>query len=224
MHCFPMSVSQSLHSKFAVKTLGYPPKMLGFGVPQAAERVLDPILEPYDQNSYWYFYRVYGWETLSPWAFVCLDREYALAGHVADARPADAGLFFAPYRYTRFGAVPEPTVADYVPQVGVIIVSRKEGLRVAASRSPIFDAAWRALRCCDARRHWLVVLDPLPEEWLNAALPGDAARWLSRLADPETVAGRYKMKWGHSNAKLSSDLFPPPDEGWERVSSERSVF
>ena len=224
MHCFPLSVRLSRHAEFEVRTLGYPSRRLGFGVPMAAAPILDTILKPYEQNSFWYFYRVYGWEPHPPWAFVCLDREYGLAGHIAEARPDGAGLYFSPYRYTRFAAVPEPTMAEYVPQVGMIAVTSKTGLRRAASRSPIFDLAWQALRLRDARRHWLVVLDPLPEDWLKAVLPGDAARWLAREADPRTVEGRYGMKWGHSNARLASDLFPPPPEGWQRLSRERCLF
>lgn len=224
MRCLPMLTRLSTHSETAVKILGYPKKMLWFKASKAMEQALDPVLEPYDQNSYWYFNRIYSREPRFPWAFVCLDREYGLAGHIADARPADAGLYFAPYRYTHSAPIPPPTLEEYVPQVGTVVVTRKEGLKRAASRSPIFEAAWQALKHRDARRRWLVVLDPLPAEWLKAALPGDAERWLSRPADPEAVAGRYKLTRGHSNARLASDLFPPLSEGWERVSSERCIF
>ena len=175
-----MSVSRTTSSEFEVRTLGCPPKLLRFRVSQAAKRAMDRALKPYGQTlSFLFYLQSLNQQPVSPWAFVCLSCEYALAKHVAITRPNGGGLLSEAYTF--------PPPGDF-PQVGMIAIPCKAGLKRAASRSPIFRAAGQPLKHRDARRHWLVVLDPLPEEWLKTALPGDAERWVSRAA--ETLAGR----------------------------------
>lgn len=178
-----MRISRTTSSEFEVRTLCCPPKLLRFRVSQAAKRAMDRALKPYGQTlSFLFYLQSLTGSAVSPWAFVCLTREYALAKHVAITRPSGGGLLSEAYTF--------PPPGDF-PRVGMIGVPHKTGLKRAASRSPIFGAVWQALKHRDAGRHWLVVLDPSPEEWLKTALPGDAERWLSSPpADPETVAER----------------------------------
>ena len=224
MKCFSMVARVEACSDVAVQEFGYPARHLSFGISSRARSALDNVLEPYDQNGTWYLYRACGWEPRPPWAFVCLDREYDLAAHIAEARRPRDGIQFAPYRYTRFAPIPKPMPFDDVPKVGMLIVQRKAGLAATVRRSPLFAAMWDALRDRPARARWLVLLDPLPKDWLDQAIRKNAERWLARSPDPATIDGRYRMKWGHSNARLASDVFPPASEGFEIVSRERCLF
>lgn len=146
---------------------------LTYGLPEEAEDLLRPVLEPYQQSPAFYFDKLNFGRPPAPWAVVCLDREYALAGHVATARPSDAGINFSPYTQ-----VPKSVPPGFVPGVGTIVIAQKRGLETAAAKSPMFEMAWSALKDRPEDCHWLALLDPLPEPWLSTALSGDAERWL----------------------------------------------
>ena len=174
MRCFEIVIG-----KFAVSENGspfVPDDRLTYWLPDEAQKLLEPILGRYGQDPTWYFDRINFGRPPAPWALACLDREYAIAGHVATSRPFDAGIAFA--TYTR---VPNPMPDDFVPGVGVLTFKNKRGLERAAGTSPVFAAAWDALQQSSAERRWLVLLDPLPQEWLTQVLPNDRERWfLSR--------------------------------------------
>jgi hypothetical protein len=148
---------------------------LAFALPEEAEDLLTPIMKPYQQSPMFYFDLLNFGRPPAPWAIACLDRQYALAGHVATVRPADSGISFSPYR-----SVPSPLPADFTPEVGVIVFASKAGLERARGCSALFDAAWSALGSKEASRRWLLLLDAPPDPWLRQTLPGDAERWRTR--------------------------------------------
>lgn len=172
MRCFEILIAESAVSKDGGPFV--PDNRLTYGIPDEAEELLEPILGPYGQDPLWYFDKLNFGRPPAPWALACLDREYPIAGHVATSRPADAGIAFAPYNQ-----VPSPMPDDFVAGVGVLTFESKSGLERSADDSPLFAAAWNALRECSPERRWLMILDPLPQEWLNQVLPGDRERWLS---------------------------------------------
>lgn len=145
-----------------------------FWLPDEAEEILEPILAPYGQNPGWFFDKINFGSRPAPWALVCLDCEYDIAGHVAAARQPNAGIAFTPYNQ-----VPKDQPDDFVPGVGVVTIESRVGLEYSAGNSPVFEAAWDVLRECSPERRWLVILDPLSPEWLDQVLPGDCERWLS---------------------------------------------
>lgn len=147
---------------------------LTYAIPDEAQELLEPILGPYNQDPEWYFDKINFGRPPAPWALACLDREYAIAGHIATARHPNAGIAF-----TTYNQVPNPMPKDFVPGVGVLTFASKAGLKHSSDNSPVLAAAWHALRECSPERRWLVILDPLPEEWLAQVLPGDRERWLS---------------------------------------------
>lgn len=139
---------------------------LTYWIPDEAQELLESILGPYDQDPMWYFDKLnFGRPPAAPWALACLDREYAIAGHVATSRPSNAGIAFTAY--------------NQVPGVGVLTFASKSWLERSAVNSPLFAAVWDALRECSPKRRWLVILDPPSQEWLAQVLPGDRERWLS---------------------------------------------
>ena len=143
-------------------------------VPSDARQLFEAILGPYNQDPMWYFDKLNYGRPPAPWALACLDREYAIAGHVATSRKLDAGISFAPY-----SQVLHPTPDGFVPGVGVLTFANKNWLERSAGSSPVFAEAWNALRDCSCERRWLAILNPLSEKWLAEVLPGDNEIWLS---------------------------------------------
>lgn len=172
-----MRVFEILIAESAVSREGGPfvvDEKVVFWLPDEAEEILEPILAPYGQNPGWFFDKINFGPRPAPWALVCLDREYDIAGHVATSRLPNAGIGFSPYNQ-----VPKDQPDDFVPGVGVVTFESRPGLECSVGNSPVFEAAWGALRERSLERRWLVILDPLSPEWLDQVLPGDRERWLS---------------------------------------------
>ena len=166
-----------------------PDKGFIFNIPQEAEDLLDNILEPYGLSSFFYFDNFEINNQAPPWALVCLDREYPIAGHIAAKRPSNEEIYFVQYQSN-----PNPIPNDYVPNVGTLIFQEKRGLELAASRSLIFQEAWRALETCSVKNNWLVFLDPLPEKWLAEQLPGNRELYLSTAHSIGTEDDHYNQQ------------------------------
>ncbi len=148
---------------------------LTYMLPDEATDLLEPIFARYDQSPFWYFDRLSSGKPPAPWALVCLDKEYSLAGHIVTSRPRDAGIKFSAYTQ-----VPQPIPDDFYPGVGVLAFAHKEGLILSAENSLIFDQAMQALDKCSVNKNWLIILDPLPDYWLNEIIPSDRDKWFSR--------------------------------------------
>ena len=173
MHCFEILIAGSAVSKDGGPFVS--DDQLTYGIPDQAQELLEPILGPYGQNAMWYFDKLNFGRPPAPWALVCLDREYAIGGYVATSRPPNAGIAFAPYNQ-----VPNPMPKDFVHGVGVLTFGSKDGLERSAGNSPLYAAAWSALKECSPGSRWLVILDTLSQEWLAPVLLGDRERWLCR--------------------------------------------
>ena len=171
MHRFEILIGESAIRSGAGPFLSA--NQLLYSIPESAEELLDPILSPYGENPTWYFEKLNHGRPPAPWAIVCLDREYALAGHVTQSRPADAGIAFTYYRRPRM-----PFPDDFVPAVGTLVFFSKSGLESAVGNSPLFASAWDALRDASEEQNWLVLLDPPDADWLAQVEPGDGERWL----------------------------------------------
>ncbi|MDG2223152.1 MAG: hypothetical protein P8L85_17355 [Rubripirellula sp.] len=152
-------------------------KRLVYAIPDAAERLLQPILEPYGQDPYWYFDKLETGTAPAPWAIACFDREYDLAGHVVTTRPAGADIRFAAYQPS-----PKRPTSDFIPGLGALIFFSKTGLREAAATSPLFATAWESLQDCSAHQNWLTLLPPLSDPWLSKALRIDHRLWNEHLS------------------------------------------
>jgi hypothetical protein len=143
-------------------------------LPTKVENSLESLLEPHDQHPGWFFTKIENSCADSPWAFVCFDREYSIAGHFTTCNPKNSGILFAPYSNP-----PDPIPQNFVPKVGVVVVQKKKGLETAKSSSLLFQQLWDYLKDCDSTRPWLIVADPLPNEWLDQIMPKDSELWLS---------------------------------------------
>ena len=139
-----------------------PDLWLSYHIPDEAEETLHDILTPYKQDPIWYMEKISPTRQPAPWAFVFLDREYNIAHHISRARPADAGIGYAPYS--------EPDVATdgrSIPKVGALLFMHKQGLEKSKDKSPVFAAAWSILQNCSEEEQYLVTLDTLSKDWLS---------------------------------------------------------
>jgi len=172
MRCFEFFVANS-----SVSTDGgpyIPDETIMYVIPEDAKELLGPILGRYDQHPEWYFDKLNFGRPPAPWAITCLDQEYSIAGHMAACRQPNSGIKFAPYTQ-----VPNPIPQDFVPQVGVVSMQNKRGLEEVSDKSPLFQMLWEGLKDCTTEQKWLIILDPLPSEWLAQVVPGNSERWLS---------------------------------------------
>lgn len=133
-----------------------------------AEEALDKIVEPYGTNSTILMMslsnHITSRETV-PWAVICLDQEYSLAGHLCEVRPEPAYLRFA--FYDKNVDINSP---GFIPKVGVIVAMSKDALSLgAATGSLLLANAWELLKDKSEYRQWLCLPDPPPSEWLAHA-------------------------------------------------------
>lgn len=170
-----MAIFQIGVSLIEVATANGQRTRLAYDLSEGAQQALTRTLKPNGRHADFFLDQLNFGRPPVPWAIVCLDREYQLAGHVASSRPPAAGIAFTPYRQP-----PVSIPADFYPGVGAIVLASRVGLESARTLSPLFAAAWAELLNCDANRHWLLLLDPPSESWLEQVLPGDAERWQQR--------------------------------------------
>ena len=123
MSVFELEVLRTGRRKSPQGRFHWEPKPF-FTLSDEATEAVDPILERYGQSPLFYFNNILPEvQRFLPWAFVCLDREYPIAGHLVAARPAGAKT-----RLTTYAPLRGTVAADYVPPVGTLIVASKDEL------------------------------------------------------------------------------------------------
>jgi len=130
-----------------------------FAIPDEAEEMLEPILEPYGQDPAWYFMKLPFSKETAPWAIACLDREYDIAEHIRSHRPEGTDILFTQYTQT-----PNPIPDGFVPMVGSIAIRNKKALLKASEDSSVFQKILHGLENCDGQSKWLILVDPLELE------------------------------------------------------------
>jgi len=154
----------------------------GYVLSEEAEAAFDELLEPYG-NSSWYLDNLRHRWPGGPWSFVCLDKEYALAGHVVEARRDGVDLSkdvgFLPLART-----PKPVPENYCPGVGILAFRSKGAAESMAARSVLFERAWEAVKDLSEDRCWLVLIDALDESWVETNSQDNYDRWVGSRARP----------------------------------------
>ena len=133
-----------------------------------AERKLNECLEPYNTTigstlrtstftsliaGYW------------SWAEVLLPQEYQLTGHVLSLREDAQDIKFS--NYTVDAKTIKRDGSCYL-LVSTLSIRSKDVLRKYAEKSLMFKQLWEALKECDDDRHWILLADSLPKEWVEA--------------------------------------------------------
>lgn len=173
-----MKVHRMLIAEIEVRGIpGRDENRFGILLPEEATEDLEPVLEPYRRHPDSFFDNLNGGQPPAPWALVCLDREYPLAGHVAANRPNKTSL-----RFTRYHRDQRNPPHDLVPDVGMLVCITKNALRTASSLSPLFDLAWQGLRDYSAHGNWLALLDPLDDHWVDEASANNRDQWFESLS------------------------------------------
>ncbi len=152
----------------------------GYVLSEEAEAALDELLEPYD-NSSWYLDRLQHRWPGGPWSFVCLDREYALAGHLVEARRQGVDLS-EDIGFVPLASTPRPVPQDYCPGVGILAFRSKSTAESMAARSVLFERAWEAVKDLSEDHCWLILIDALDQDWVEANSQDNYDRWVASRA------------------------------------------
>lgn len=168
MRCFEMVAAESYIGREGEPFVK--DERVMYEIPDEACDLLEPIMEPYQQSPYWFFDKLNYGRPPAQWVFACFDREYPIAGQIAAARGQDPGVGISPY-----ASPPKPFPSDFVPLVGVLAFAAPSSLSNLAKRSPILSFIWSELQHREREKRWLVLVDPLPSEWI---LDADQALWV----------------------------------------------
>lgn len=152
----------------------------GYMMSEEAEAALDELLEPYD-NSSWYLDQIQCNYPRGPWSFVCLDKEYPLAGHIVEARRDGVDLSTS-VGFVPLARPPRPLPPDYCPGVGILVFQSKDVAETMATRSRLFECAWDAIKDRPESRRWLALMDALDESWVETNSRDNQDRWVSTKA------------------------------------------
>jgi len=152
----------------------------GYALTEEAEAAFDELVEPYD-NSSWYLDRIQHRWPGGPWSFVCLDREYSLAGHIVEARRQGVNLS-EDVGFVPLASTPKPVPKDYCPGVGILAFRSKSAAESMAARSVLFERAWDAVKGLSENRRWLVLIDALEPSWVETNSQDNYDRWVGSRA------------------------------------------
>jgi hypothetical protein len=116
-----------------------PDDISGYIMSKEAEAALNELMEPYG-NSSLCLDRILNPLGGGHWCFVCLDKEYSLAGHITEARRNGVDLG-SDVGFTPLARTPNPVPPDYYPAVGILVFASKTAAEAMASRSRLFERA-----------------------------------------------------------------------------------
>jgi len=105
-----------------------------------------------------------------PWAFVCFEKEFRLAGHLISLRRNRWDFSFSAYSIKPG----ESCIGENrVPPVGFILVYSKKALEYYAEQSPLFKNAWDQLAEYREDRRWICFPESPSDEWVEMASRDD---------------------------------------------------
>jgi len=134
-------------------------------IPAQADSDIYDLVDIYDHTTWGIFLRIFrGKPPTLAWAYIFLDREYAIADIVRDTIPADSGIALAHY-----SSLYNPSYPNDQHSVGCITIDHKAGLERIASTLPLWCAVRRVMADADITKHWIAILDPLPKDWSDGA-------------------------------------------------------
>ena len=164
--CFELTVMGPMHaheidqagSLRGITNCGY-----WLTLPSEAEKALDAIVAPFGLTGEGWLYlcslginRVEG----IPWAFIALDHEYKLVGHLMAIKGKTRDLRFAWYSRAN-----QPDSAT--KYVSFLIAMNKDILLSLADQTPLLTSAWELLKDKSENQHWFCISDSLPENWVR---------------------------------------------------------
>ncbi len=129
--------------------------------PNGAVQSIDYILDVYDRSAFSRFDDIFTDQGASlAWAYIFLDREYAVADVVRDTLGDNSGIKFANY-----SVMSRPNFPSEQHSIGYIWINNKVDLARLADKSVLWAECWRVLADADTDKHYVSILDPLPKDW-----------------------------------------------------------
>ena len=114
-----------------------------------------------------------------PWALVIFTEEQNIAGHIALVRRGEPGKKIL---FTTYTSPNDENDDGYVPKVGVIHMPSKRLCEYNSHHSPLFKTIWNELKDYDARHHWVLIMDKLPDELKELSTEENTSLWNSQGA------------------------------------------
>ena len=129
--------------------------------PDGTAQSIDYLLDVYDRSAFSRFDDIFTDQGASlAWAYIFLDREYAVADVVRDTLGDNSGIKFANY-----SVMSRPNFPSEQHSIGYIWINNKADLARLADKSVLWAKCWRVLADADADKTYISILDPLPKDW-----------------------------------------------------------
>jgi len=137
-----------------------------------AREIVENIFDKYDLDIDFYFMHEL---KHIPWALIIFTEEQDIAGHIVSVRrqerPGGPKIVFTTYDNN------DGDEDGYVPKVGVIHMPSKRLCEYNSHRSPLFKTIWNELKDYDARHHWVLIMDELPDELKELSTEENTSLW-----------------------------------------------
>jgi hypothetical protein len=135
-------------------------KFLRAGPNEMVEAIED-IIDIYDRSAWGILSDIFRHQKSSlAWAYIFLDREYAVAEVVREKLDANSGITFSNY-----SVLYDPKFPNDLHSIGYIRIKDKASLAKLADTSVLWAECWRVLADVSADAHSVSILDPLPKSW-----------------------------------------------------------
>lgn len=122
---------------------------------------IDYLLDVYDRTTLMRFYDIFKGQGASmAWAYIFLDREYAVANVVRDTLGDNSGI-----KISNYSVIYNPNYPSERHSIGHIWIKDKADLARLADKSVLWTECWRVLADADGDKHYISILDPLPKDW-----------------------------------------------------------
>jgi hypothetical protein len=131
-------------------------------MPPEAVETIDWLVDVYDRTASGIFSRII-FRRQGPslaWAYIFLDRDYAVADVMRDTLGDENDVKFANY-----SVLSHPDYPSEQYSIGHIWIKDKAALARLADKSVLWAECWRVLADVSATKRWIAILDPLPKDW-----------------------------------------------------------
>lgn len=103
-------------------------------------------------------------EEFFPWAHIFLPKEYPIYHYCNALRAHPTDFRMSSYTVNVRGRDPN----ELSPAVSMFFFQSKGLLSYYAEKSYLFELFLNDLRDCETSRSWVIITDPLPEDWAHA--------------------------------------------------------
>lgn len=99
-----------------------------------------------------------------PWAYICTAEDYPVYHHLNALRGDPGDFLLSSYSVISHGR----DLTDFSPPVGMVFFHDRDVFKKCAEKSLLLKLAWDDLEPYSRFGCWLLLMDPLPEDWVKA--------------------------------------------------------